>query len=47
MNSSTEEHQSPVTSDFFEKKKKHLKKVDLDGFDGFGELALFQVWRPQ
>ena len=46
MNSSTEEHQSPVTSDFFEKKK-HLKKVDLDGFDGFGELALFQVWRPQ
>ena len=44
MNSSTEEHQSPVTSDFFEKKKKHyLKKVDLDGFDGFGELALFQV----
>lgn len=38
-NSSTKEHQSPVTTDFFEKKK-HLNKVDLDGF---GELALFQV----
>lgn len=40
MNSSTKEHQSPVTTDFFWKKK----KVD---WGGFGELALFQVWRPQ
>ena len=37
MNSSTKEHQSPVTTDFFLKKK---KKVD---WGGFGELALFQV----
>lgn len=37
MNSSTKEHQSPVTTDFF-------WKVD---WGGFGELALFQVWRPQ
>ena len=34
MNSSTKEHQSPVTTDFFEKKKQqqHLYKVVLDGF---------------
>ena len=32
MNSSTEEHQSPVTSDFFEKKKKTFKE------SGFGRI---------
>ena len=36
MNSSTKEHQSPVTNDFFWKKK----KVDRGGF---GELALFEL----